>query len=515
MEITINTTVSTVVVYPDRARVTTAGRAELPAGLHQLIVGELPLALEPESVRAAGAGTARVRLRSVDVQRRHYVQTPSANVNALEEQVERVQAELQALDDRQAVIQSSIDHLDGLRKATTEYAWGLARGRQTVEKQSELMRFFEEEDTRLRGDLRGLNEEQRAAKDELAKLQAELDQLRAARPRQRYEARLEVEVLAAGDFEVEVTYVVGRAGWRPLYDMRLREGDSGSAAVVAVTNLAEITQNTGQDWTGVRLSVSTARPALNQRAPELKPWFIDAYQPPQPQPRMYKAAMARESADVMHTMADEGAPMLAAMAAPAPVAAEVEVAEAQEEGTAVSFLVAGSVDIPGDGTPKKTTLGISDLPPRLDYLAIPRHTDAVYRRAKLTNTTGAPLLAGPVSLYVGDEYIGQNRLEYTPAGGEVDKRLLRDQRQVVYGYEITLENLTQSAANVTVEDQYPVSKHDQIKVRLDRATHEPSEQSELHILKWELNLGAGQKSTIRFEYQVEHARALRVAGLLD
>ena len=536
MEITINTVVSTVVVYPDRARVTTAGRAELTAGLHQLIVGELPLALEPESVRAAGAGAARVRLRSVDVQRRHYVQTPSANVTALEEQVVRVQAELQALDDRQAVIQASIDHLDGLRKATTEYAWGLARGRQTVEKQSELMRFFEEEDTRLRGDLRGLDEEQRAAKDELAKLQAELDQMRAARPRQRYEARLEVEVLAAGDFEVEVNYVVGRAGWRPLYDMRLREADSGGTAVVAVTNLAEITQNTGQDWTGVRLSVSTARPALNQRAPELKPWFIDAYQPPQPQPRMYKAALARESADVMHTMADEGAPMLAAMAAPAPVAAEVEVAEAVDEGTAVSFLVPGGVDIPGDGTPKKTAIGISDLSPWLDYLAIPRHTDAVYRRATLINTTGAPLLAGSVSLYVGDEYIGQNRLEYTPSGGEVklvlgveerikvkrelvrrevDKRLLRDQRQVVYGYEITLENLTQSAARVTVEDQYPVSKHDQIKVRLDRATPEPSEQTELHILKWELNLGAGQKSTIRFEYQVEHARALRVAGLLD
>ena len=172
MDITINTTVSAVVVYPDRARVTTAGRVDLPAGLHQLIVGELPLALEPESVRAAGAGTARVRLRSVDVQRRHYVQAPAANVTALEEQVERVQAELQAFDDRQAVIQASIDHLDGLREATTEYAWGLARGRHTVEKQSELMRFFEDEDTRLRGDLRAHDEAQRAAKHELDKLQA-------------------------------------------------------------------------------------------------------------------------------------------------------------------------------------------------------------------------------------------------------------------------------------------------------------------------------------------------------
>ena len=538
MEIPVETTITTVVVYPDRARVTCRGQAELSAGLHQLIIGELPLALEPESVRAGGAGTARVRLRGVDVQRRHYAQTPAANVIALEEQIERLQDQLQALVDRQSVKQASIDHLTGLRQATTEYAWGLARGRNTAENQAALMRFFEEEDARLRVELRALDVEQRDLHEELAKLQAELDQLRSARPRQRYEARLEVEALSAGDFAVEVTYVVGRAGWRPLYDVRLLEPQrDGGASGVLLTALAEITQNTGQEWSGVGLTVSTARPALNQRVPELKPWYVDVPRPPQPLPRAVHArAMAKgAAAESTEMYAADAMPMMA-MAAPPVVEAEVEVAEVQDSGTAVSFAVSGSIDIPGDGTPHKTTIGRHELAPQLDFLAVPRHTDAVFRRAKLTNTTAAPLLPGPVNLYVGDEYIGQNRLEYTPGGAEVelvlgveeritvkrelvrrevDKRLLRDVRQVVYVYEIKLENLLAAPARVTVQDQYPVSRHEQIKVRLDRVAPEPAEQSELHILKWQLDLAPAEKKTIRYEYQVEHPRALHVVGLID
>lgn len=535
MDFPVETAVTAVIVYPDRAHVTSRGRAELTEGIHQLVIGDLPLALEPESVRAAGSGTARVRLRSVDVQRRHYAQAPAANVIALESRIDALQGRLQEMDDRMAVRQASIDHLDGLRKATTEYAWGLARGRLTVEKQAALLHFFEEQETRLRGELRGLAEEKRALKDELTKLQAELEQIRSARPRQRYEARLEVEVLIAGAFTADLTYVVNRAGWRPLYDVRLQEATAGGAAAVAVTTLAEITQNTGQDWTDVRLSVSTARPALNQRVPELKPWFIDVAHP---QPRMMKAHPAepvRMKGELQAAeMADES-PMLA-MAAPAVMEAEAVVAEAQESGAAVSFAVSGSVDVPGDGTPKKTVLGNYNLEPQLDFLSAPRHTDAVYRRAGLVNSTGAPLLAGPVNLYDGEEYIGRNRLNYTPGGGEVelilgveerikvkremvrrevDKRLLRDQRQIVYGYEIKLENLTPAPARITVQDQYPVSRHDQIKVRLDRATPEPVEQTELHILKWELDLAPGEKRTIQYEYQVEHPRALPVMGLID
>ncbi len=72
-----------------------------------------------------------------------------------------------------------------------------------------------------------------------------------------------------------------------------------------------------------------------------------------------------------------------------------------------------------------------------------------------------------MNLFAGDEFIGSNALDYTPVNGElelllgveerieverklvrrdVDKRLLRDVRQIAFGYEITLRNGLKTAA---------------------------------------------------------------------
>lgn len=531
MEYPVTATVTSVIVYPDRARVTCRGRVDLPAGQHHLLVGDLPLALETESVRAAGQGKARVRLRGVDVNRRHYADAPATRVRELEAEARRLENELQVVADTQAGREAALRHLEGLRSETEQYARALARGQTTPEDQTRLMAFFQEQDEQARADLRELAASEEGLRRELEKVQAELAQLRSARPRQRYEARLEVEVLNDGMFEPEVSYIVARAGWEPLYDLRL--GVEGTPALSA-TYLAQIHQETGQDWTGVSLSVSTARPALNQRFPELRPWFVDELRP---QPRMYAAAapaMAKGNRALADALEEPAYEM--AMAAPAPAAMEVVAAQAEENGTAVSFSVGGSIDIPGDGAPHKTILGQFELSPQLDYLTAPRHTDAVYRRAKVVNTSAGPLLPGTANLYVGDEFIGQNRLAYTPGQGElelllgveeriaveremvrreVDKRFLRDQRQLVYGYEIRVHNHLGTPATVTVQDQFPVSRHEQIKIKLEKVSLTPVEQSELAILEWKLDLAPGEEKTIRYEYSVEHPRQMRVAGLID
>ncbi|MCB9445590.1 MAG: DUF4139 domain-containing protein [Ardenticatenaceae bacterium] len=66
--------------------------------------------------------------------------------------------------------------------------------------------------------------------------------------------------MTAGDFAPELTCLVRNADGVPLYDVRLTNDGE-----VAVGYLAQITQNTGQDWQDIDLVVSTARPALNQR----------------------------------------------------------------------------------------------------------------------------------------------------------------------------------------------------------------------------------------------------------
>ncbi|MCI0396986.1 MAG: mucoidy inhibitor MuiA family protein [Chloroflexi bacterium] len=534
MEIPVETSVAAVTVYPDRARVTCRGQAQLATGLQRLIVDNLPLTLQPDSVRVGGRGTAQVRILGVDVNRAFYEQTPAEKVRELEQQIERLEDELRVLTDRQAAQAAHAKYLEGLRQATQEYARGLARGRTTVEEQTRLVQFIQEQDDQVRTTVRELEQQQREINRRLDKLRRELKTLQSARPTQRFRAFVELEALGEGTFGLEVSYVVHNAGWQPLYDLRLLETENGRT--LEVTTIAQVVQNSGQDWLGVALTVSTARPALSQRLPELYPWYLDVYAPPPvPQPARRRAS-GEMAAGTMLAATPAMAEEAAAEAAPKVAEAQVAQATVQESGTAVTFVVAGQTDIPSDGSPHKTTIHRFDLEPQLDYLVVPKHTDAVFRRVTVSNSGPGPLLAGQASLFVGEEFIGSTHLEYSPAGQEmklllgaeeritverelvrrdVDKALLRDKRQLRYGYEIELHNLLASEVNLEVHDHIPVARHEEIKVKLERVAPPPTKQSELNLMEWRLTLPPGAKQTINYEFLVEHPRSLRVTGLID
>lgn len=527
MTTSIDADITAVTVYPDRARITSEGSCAVEAGLQTLVFEELPLVLEPESLRVSGQGTARARILGVDVRREHYTATPSTAVRDLEDALEQLMIERRALEDERAGWDAEGRYLEGLRQATAEYAKGLSRGRTTVADQAALMSHVQERDRAVRAAQRDIDTQHRILQRRINKLEQELKEHQSARPRQRFRALVEVDVAAAGDLQLALSYVVRHAGWQPLYDVRLVEAEAGQ--FVELTSLAQMTQNTGQDWADVTLTVSTARPALNQRVPELHPWFVDELRP---QPRMLRAAMPA-------AMADEAPAYKSAMmaeSAPAQADVEFEAAEMVDTGTAVRYVVPGRTTVPSDGSPHKSLLNKVKLAPRIDYLAVPRHTDAVFRRASVTADAVGPLLAGEANLFVGDEFIGKTQLPYTPATGElelllgveeritterelvrrdVDKRLLRDIRQIGYGYEIRLQNLLDRSAAVVVKDQIPVSRHEQIKVKLEQASPEPSEKTDLNLFEWHMDIGPGAKTTIAYRYHLEYPRDMRVAGMQD
>ena len=532
MDISVEIVIQDVTVYPDRARVSGLGSCDLTVGRHRLLVPNLPLTMDTDSIRVKGSGSAKVRLLGVEVTRQFFEESPAEAVRKLEVQIEEVQDSLRVLEDQKAGWQAHGTYLDGIRQATAEFAKGLSRGKTTVAEQQQVITFLQEQDEAMRTAVRELEQTQRGLMRRLQKLQQELKQIRATKPPQQYQATIEVEALTDGRFQPEVSYVVNQAGWHPLYDIRLLE-ENGRYAL-EISYLAQITQQSGQAWSQVNLAVSTARPALNQKLPQINPWFIREFQPPTPR-QLVRSALPAPMAAKMEMM-------VAADAAPEPravedsFAAETVMAEVQTEGTAVTFKAPGQTDIPNDGSPHKTMLQQIRLEPKLDYLTIPKFSDAVFRRATVAYNQAGPLLAGSASLFVGEEYIGQTQIKFTAQGDDlelllgvedgigverklarrdVDKKLLRDQRQLRYGYTIELKNLLKAEAQVVVKDHIPVSRHEQIKVKLEEARPQPAEQTELNLLEWQLNLASGAEQTVRYEYTVEHPRNLQVSGLLD
>ncbi len=529
----LQTTITAVSVYPDRARVTRSGADRVEVGNHRLEVPELPLRLDAASVRASARGTARARLLGVDVQREFYVETPAEQVHQLEEQIEALQDEMRGLDGQTELLKQERTTIGELSGQTEIYARGLAYGKIGADAHFQLLDGLRSRAREIDGTLLDLTVRRREMERRLQKLQKELVQLRGARGRERYTAVVEVDVTQPGDLTLELTYVVSGAGWQPLYDARLLE--EGEHSALEVGYLAQVAQQTGEDWENVALTLSTARPALAETLPELDPWYVG---PIRAQGRrMDKVKMMRMAAPAAPAVMEAGGAGAEPEAA-LPMADEVEVEEVmavvESTGSAVTYQVPASVTVLSDGAPHKVAVADLKLEAQLDYVSAPKLVPAAYRRAKVANDSVYTLLPGPANLFAGDEFIGTTELDLIAPQGEielylgaddrvrverelkrqeVDKKLIGDRRRLRYGYEIEVENLLPTEAQVTLHDQVPVSRHEDIKVKLTSAEPEPAEHTELNLLKWELTLSPGEKRVVRFDFLVEHPRDMSIAGL--
>lgn len=520
-----------VTVYPSQARVTVGGQVTLESGNHRLMIDDLPLGLLTETLRVSGRGEATVRILGVDVQRIHYEETPAEELRQLANQIEELEGDLLELADQEATLEAQLKYLDGLRSATKQYARALSRGKTDAEYQLSLTNFFREQDQQHRSEVRELSKKRRIIERKIDKLREELKEYDSALPKTRHRAAVDVEVNSAGAFFLEVNYVVKEAYWKPLYDVRLLS--STDEPELELTSLAQVQQETGQEWNDVALTISTARPAINQRKPSLKPWYIGPPEAvPLATPAIRRATMAAPQVQAAVEADTEGMRLLSDVAEYE--TARPALAEAQITDLSVSFKVTGRTDIPSDGSPRKLTLAQHRFEPELDYLTVPKHTSAVFRRVKAVNSDPGPLLAGRASLFSEEDYVGDTELEFVPADGEfelllgvedgisvereliqrdVDKVLLRDRRQLVFGQKIELKNFLSTEIKIEVQDQIPVARHEEIKVKLVEVEPQPSENTELNILTWELIIPSDQEQVIQYAFRIDHPRNMRILGL--
>lgn len=528
----MDTSPTSVTVFPDRARVTRTGHVKLEPGIQKLGIGNLPLALIPDSVRASGRGAARARLLGVSTRLENFFETPAEAARELEQTIQSTEDADADLAARAAVLEKEQKYLEGLAAQSEMFARGLALRNRTPEEQGTIFAFIRERMEAGQTELLKISRERREIAKTLDRLRRDLRNLQSARPKQRYVATVELDVSVAGEFDLELTYVVNHAGWQPLYDLRL------SGSTLDATYLAQVAQNTGEDWPDVALTLSTAQPALSLEVPELDPWYVAPKPPPLPvAPAMPKRAPGplQLAAGAVAAVVPTPAPQ-ARLAGAEPVEEElaIEAAAVSEAGAALTYQLAARAGIPGDNEPRKVTVAVFSLKPELDYVTAPKREQNVYRRATVKNDSAYTLLPGPAQLFEGDEYLGATRLEFTApnqefelvlgadervrverelAARDVDKTFIGDRRRIRYAYTIEVENLRDAPQTVFVRDQFPVPRDEQIKVRLEAADPKPVEQTELNLLEWKLTLDKSAKQTIRFDFSVEFPRAMEVRGL--
>lgn len=546
MKIDLDSTITEVTVYPSGGQVTRQATAAVDgAGEHALSFVGLPMQLDSASFRATGSGPAGTRILSVESTQEFHDAAPEESLTRLRDEIEQLGQSIQLLDERNGLLAKQEQWLTSLgEQSARSLAWGLARGTAKPSDASGLLAYTDEESQRLATARQELQRQRNETQRTLDARHRELARLSGAYHPDRLTAVVRIETAEAGEVTLNLSYLVYGAGWRPRYDARV-DADSAN---VSLTQQALVTQNTGEDWQQVALSLSTARPSATVRLPdEPDPWYLDVYQPaPPPMPKMARAraplafGAAADGFAAQASMAMPSAPMMEESVAYQARDMALATADVEQSGAAQVFHIGGASDVPSDGSPHTLGIGVYDLPCRLEYISEPVISEGAHLRALPKNTTGTVLLPGEMYVFhagaAGDEYVGATNLELTAQDAELTlylgidsnvtiKRELIERdtdkgnilqtgiRRVTLGYRVTLANRTRTAQHVILKDRMPVPRHERIKIKPLDFRPQPTSKTKLEQMTWDMQLAAGEERKIEWRFTIEAPADLNVTNM--
>ncbi|HEY0212558.1 MAG TPA: DUF4139 domain-containing protein [Paenirhodobacter sp.] len=300
-----------------------------------------------------------------------------------------------------------------------------------------------------------------------------------------------VETAGAGTLTL-TTFVVD-AGWTPAYDLRL----DSAAGTLDMERFVSVRQATGEDWSGVDLTLSTARPSERTDPAAIWPELVQSGSPETGRPRPMAEGALRK-ADM-------------AVLAAAPVA---EVAQAQMQGQTLTYHYPAAVDMRDGVEGLRLKLDAVSRAVTLRAEAVPLLDTTAYRMVE--GTTGdQPLLPGPAALFVDGAMVGATQLPMLTTGadfrigfGAIDgltlKRVIPQASEGGRGL-ISKSNERQEAVRIAVEnhtgrdwpvrvlDRVPYSEQDDLKVtyKADPAPTVTDWQDMRGVLGWKFDLASG------------------------
>lgn len=356
----------------------------------------------------------------------------------------------------------------------------------------------------------------------LAREQAERAEQRLAAGRleqSRWQAIIEVQVVAttAGEAEVESTYRVPCALWRPEHLASLAAADAGAlgAGTVKWVTFATAWQQTGEVWEDVPMSFSTARPARIATPPPITDDLLATRRKTEQEKR--EIVVEQQEHKVALAGLDRGT-------------REVDEMPGVDDGGLPRVYVApGKVTLPSDGRPFRVEVASWSAPAELARVLIPEQSQVSHVRATMTNPGPEPVLAGPIRLARGGSLVGRSRVDFVGAGEpfelgfgpddgvrvrrevstDRDTAMLTGAQKIRRTVTLHVSNLSGEARAVLICERLPVSEIEAVQITpLD--LREWKHDAQDGFLKLAVELPPRGTRTVKFAYEIKAGAKVRL-----
>ena len=531
--IELKTRIDGVIVYQTGVQVILGGTINLAKGDQLIKTSDLPETIDKESIRVKGLGNGKIINISVEFNSKKEYKTEEYKKSneereKLEKEIKKIEKNIERYNYHISKFKSTEDNFYSLWSKA--YAFGetdLSKFSIFNEKMNDYISSKIKAISDLEEQLKQLKSEYQVILNKISKL-GPLEEINNF-----YEIKINLNVLREGDFKFEIKYTMRQCWWVPFYDVALSEKNA------RLTMMANVYNQTGQDWENVSVEISTA--SLNPiMLVKPNPTILQEYVPQYKQTSFSGKGGDRFSGEFGGIPPSQPIGKLGRKDQPEdfaqtqillPAEKKVELkesyAEVAENIGVQTFKISNRITIPSDKNPHPVNLTLQELDVEKKYYWSSAIPESVIVQNTLVNGD-LLLLAGNVKIYYLEEFLGETNIpiiapkERFKLGTrisydiKVDKKLIdrsKDKKPVKgrlknnYEYKITIKNLSGATEELIVYDRVPHSYSENIKVEIDNLSPEPYKK-ELGLLKWKFNLKDLKETVIKYKYIIDYKKGV-------
>ncbi|MDO4228399.1 MAG: DUF4139 domain-containing protein [Capnocytophaga sp.] len=508
-------------LYFNGAEIQQSANVVLPKGTSEVVIMNVANFLDENSIQIKS--TSKVTILSAQFSNQPIAgydnQYVAESVRPIWDSIQVVEKEIIKNTTLKNSVQKSIEVLDKNQQLSSQTM--------NTAELSKLLDFHKTKRYELETQLKTITDDGGNLQKKLSSLKFRLGTASSQNANNRGKLVLQVMNEVAGKVPFQLNYVSYQALWNPFYEIR---SEKINTPIVLKYNAA-VSQNTGVDWNGVKLSLSSGLVNQQTYAPTITPWFIDAQESQDivsaPAATRKKAAFHKnlETMELIAVEANEEEIAFEDMA----LNNAVVIGEKQ-------FNTVFDIDIPynilSNGKKNIVSLKNIEIPAEYKYYTVPKYDLNVYLIGNIENYGAYNLLPGEANLIFEGMYVGKTtlnpenaseklmlslgkdkniRIERKLVSQNTENKSLSSKKIQTFTYEITVQNNKKEAVTIEIEDQIPLSMNKDIKVNLVSSDNAISDK-EKGSLKWNLNLKPNQNQKVRFTYQVESDKDMIISN---
>ena len=513
-----NTEVKEVKVFQNGAQINRTLKSQVDAGMTQLNIEGLSANIDKNSISVAGTG--EVVLLSVTHQLNYLNSEKKTSEQVrLEDSLEFVQADQEKLNNLESVYNEEQSLLQANKSV------GGANTGLTMENLQKVADFFRSRMLELKTKATDLHKDQKRLGEKMARIQRQLAELNAKRNQPTSTVTITVSAKDRSSVSLDLTYYVTGAGWTPQYDIRAKDINSP----VQLAYKANVFQQTGESWDNVKLKLSTGNPSQGGAKPYLNPWYLDFYYP----------VTKRQYENIRGSRMDAESPAALQEVVIIEGKKAKTISNAGDYVTVNENQLSTDFDIPirysilPDGKMNTVDIQSHSMPAVYSYFAVPKLDKTAFLVARITGWAELNLLAGKANVYFEGTYVGESVIDPRSTNDTLDLSLGRDQKIIIIRekkkdlsstkfigsgiekeltYLITVRNTKKDKISITLEDQLPLTKNNDINVKAGDISG-GSLNAETGKITWNLEVAPSSSLEKRLNFSVRYPKDKTVSGL--